>query len=357
MQDLKFNCPRCKQSLEAPEEYFGQSIECPSCNSCIHVPNPKVPSIPPLRNSSPPIPLDAAPSNTRPCQFCGEQVLASAIKCKHCGEFFAANHEIKTNVKQGALIGATVCLIIGLVMMYFSLLTFIVYVPIFIAAFTLSIVAMAQKRVISGIALLLLTLIVPPLMFFGLGAVRSQQALNDFSAAMDLPIAKLKPPSIPATLPTEDTTPPAFSYPTTPPNSWRLDTSTSPIDGSTTYILQRDAEDKAGTGFFASTPTLIIRHKEGRLDFYITFRQYLGSDGTLVTSRLDSSPADESEWSISTDGKAIFCPGNIYETIEQLMANDKLVIRLTPYGESPITATFNLTGLTEALEPMKSLIK
>ena len=32
MHDIKFNCPHCGQSLEAPEEMHGQSIICPTCN-------------------------------------------------------------------------------------------------------------------------------------------------------------------------------------------------------------------------------------------------------------------------------------------------------------------------------------
>ena len=31
MSDLKFNCPHCQQSLEAPEELLGQVVVCPSC--------------------------------------------------------------------------------------------------------------------------------------------------------------------------------------------------------------------------------------------------------------------------------------------------------------------------------------
>jgi len=51
MSDFKFNCPHCKQSLEAPEEMLGLSIDCPGCNGKIEIPVPepkiKSPPIPP----------------------------------------------------------------------------------------------------------------------------------------------------------------------------------------------------------------------------------------------------------------------------------------------------------------------
>ena len=78
MSDFKFNCPHCQQSLEAPEEMLGQKIDCPSCNEPITLPDPPrtqtLPTPPPQRQ-------------TRSCPFCGEDILAAAIKCKHCGEF------------------------------------------------------------------------------------------------------------------------------------------------------------------------------------------------------------------------------------------------------------------------------
>lgn len=328
MQDLKFNCPRCKQPLEAPEEYFGQIIECPSCKASIQVPMPKPPPVLPPKKYIPPPPHNTAP-----------------------------NTEVKTNVKQGALIGAFVCFTIGVVLMFFSLWTFIIYSPLFLAAFILSIVAMAQKRIAGGISALLLTLIVPPLLFFTLAAVRSQSTQQAVSKALAQAAAETTssvgvelPETIMPPLPTLEPTP-------EPPSSWELKTETSPIDDSKTYILRRNAEEEIGTGFFASTPTLIIRHKEGRLELYIAIGQYLGSDGTLVTSRVGSSPAQETEWSTSTDGKAIFYPGNVDSFVRELMANNKLVIRVTPYGESPVTSVFNLSGLNEAIAPMKHLIR
>lgn len=38
MSDLKFNCPHCKQSLEAPDELLGKILECPACKQQIQVP-------------------------------------------------------------------------------------------------------------------------------------------------------------------------------------------------------------------------------------------------------------------------------------------------------------------------------
>ena len=41
MVELKFNCPHCNQSLEAPEEMLGENIECPACNGAIQLPIPE----------------------------------------------------------------------------------------------------------------------------------------------------------------------------------------------------------------------------------------------------------------------------------------------------------------------------
>lgn len=61
MADFKFNCPHCKQSLEAPQEMLGQQVNCPSCNGVIRLPSPTpapqpVTSTPPLRPAPPPPP-------------------------------------------------------------------------------------------------------------------------------------------------------------------------------------------------------------------------------------------------------------------------------------------------------------
>ena len=38
MPDIHFECPKCKQTLDAPEELATQLIDCPSCKEVIEVP-------------------------------------------------------------------------------------------------------------------------------------------------------------------------------------------------------------------------------------------------------------------------------------------------------------------------------
>lgn len=85
MSDLTFTCPHCEQSLEIPEELFGQTVECPSCSGTIQLPEPEQPDEQPSPVQSPTI--DQPQKQTRDCPFCGEDILSTARKCKHCGEF------------------------------------------------------------------------------------------------------------------------------------------------------------------------------------------------------------------------------------------------------------------------------
>jgi hypothetical protein len=88
-------------------------------------------------------------------------------------------------VKQGAAIGGWCCFGIGLAIMYFSVWTFFIYVPFFFVSFILAITAMAQRRIASGIVLMLALLIVPGVTWLVLSTTR----LNSFILDVDRKLA------------------------------------------------------------------------------------------------------------------------------------------------------------------------
>src|SRR5262249_13124424 len=45
---IRYNCPRCKKSLESPASFAGQKLNCPECNQRLQIPKPAAPPPPPL---------------------------------------------------------------------------------------------------------------------------------------------------------------------------------------------------------------------------------------------------------------------------------------------------------------------
>lgn len=77
--------------------------------------------------------------------------------------------------RSGAVIGGWVCFGLGVLLMFVSLWSFVLYTPLFIVAFVLAIVAIAKGRVGQGITMLLASIAVPLVLFVGLGATRTTE--------------------------------------------------------------------------------------------------------------------------------------------------------------------------------------
>lgn len=142
--EIKGECGNCGQHFLLDETSIGQQFVCPNCHQTITA-------------------RAAAPgASLRPI-------------------------EVRTNVKQGAAAGGWICFVLGVIILFIPLPTWYVYGPLFLVSLILSVVAMAQGRIKSGISLLLANLIGVPILFvlaifFGLatwGVALHELAKND----------------------------------------------------------------------------------------------------------------------------------------------------------------------------------
>src|SRR5262245_19320578 len=97
---VTFQCPTCGRTTQAPDELAGRQAKCPHCLTVIQVPRPDeavedvplavaAPREPAVPGAEPAPTVSAAGEiQRRPCPKCGEMIVATAAKCRFCGEIF-----------------------------------------------------------------------------------------------------------------------------------------------------------------------------------------------------------------------------------------------------------------------------
>jgi hypothetical protein len=85
--------------------------------------------------------------------------------------------------KSRAALAGWLCLVLGMVLMFTSLTMFFLYGPLFLAAFILSIVSMAHRRIAVGVVLLVAVLAVPSVTWISLVALKVGSGIADTQQA------------------------------------------------------------------------------------------------------------------------------------------------------------------------------
>jgi predicted RNA-binding Zn-ribbon protein involved in translation (DUF1610 family) len=108
---ISFQCPNCGKKLKAPDSAAGKSSTCPGCGTSVTCPEPiydaeelevgqsppKPPGFDPFADlesdkphgvAKPSSADESSTESRRPCPMCGEMIVATAAKCRYCGEVF-----------------------------------------------------------------------------------------------------------------------------------------------------------------------------------------------------------------------------------------------------------------------------
>ncbi len=138
---MKTKCPFCGQHYDVEADYNGETVDCQNCGKDF--------IITPLKTPLTPVAAPVAVSASAPVPVRTQSPVSANVTI------------VGDTRKKGALIGAVVCLILAIIFQLISSLLFLLYSPLYLATFILSIIAISQRRVASGVIVLLLSLIAP----------------------------------------------------------------------------------------------------------------------------------------------------------------------------------------------------
>ena len=148
---------------------------------------------------------------------------------------------------------------------------------------------------------------------------------------------------------------------TTTVSKWRVDKETSKIDDSSNIFLMLNAESSiSGWLNKTHTPELTIRCKEHKTEVYIetgmSSSVEYGTDGATVILRFDKEKAKSYNTGKSTDGEALFFSQSV-GLIKQMLSHSTMLFQFTPFNSSPVMTTFDLSGISEVIKPLRETCK
>jgi type VI secretion system protein VasI len=105
--------------------------------------------------------------------------------------------------------------------------------------------------------------------------------------------------------------------------------------------------------------TLYILCMENRTSLFVVTNCHLASGFQGygdVEYRIDDKPAKTRAFDASTDNTSLglWSGGASIPVIKELIEGSALLVRFTPFNHSPVTARFSITGLDEAIKPLRT---
>lgn len=144
--------------------------------------------------------------------------------------------------------------------------------------------------------------------------------------------------------------------PPEPRSPWSVASRQSKIDDSTNVYVSTEARGTIpGTIGVPVRPTLWISCRENTTRLYVAWDRFVTTQDTVVTYRIDSQPARKRRWNMSTDHEStgLWSGGAAIPFVKSLFDTNQVLFRVTPHGDSAVTATFDTDGLAEKIKPLR----
>jgi len=146
-----------------------------------------------------------------------------------------------------------------------------------------------------------------------------------------------------------------------PTGKWGVRVEKSDFKDTTDVYMSVASDDPINCGRISGPryAQLYLRCQENSTAIYISTQCHLTSsrynDYGSVDVRIDDArsrkiPMDSST---SNDSLGLWSGGRAIPFIKTMLGGDIMLVRFTPYGESPVTARFQISGLDEAIKPLR----
>lgn len=142
--------------------------------------------------------------------------------------------------------------------------------------------------------------------------------------------------------------------------AWLVNSEKSALTDKTDVYLSVASDEIVDCGWNRGDKIrLFVRCLDNATSLIVATQCHMTSSGYNdygdVTYRLDDEKARTVGMDASTNNRSLglWNGGKSIPVIKQMFGKTKMIVKMTPYGENPFTATFTISGLEEAVKPLR----
>lgn len=142
-------------------------------------------------------------------------------------------------------------------------------------------------------------------------------------------------------------------------SQWQTRLETSAMTDQTNVYMNLESEEVVNCGWATQKIVLIVRCRENTTSVIFSTGCHMTSSDYSnygdVTYRVDDAPAQTTAFRESTNNRSLglWRGGQAIPFVKALFGKERLIARMTPYGENAFTATFNISGLEDEIGPLR----